>query len=356
MSDGFEVPIEKSVRVAREALPLMTERGIPPIPQNYSVWYDYIGAENQALRLEIEQRISQGAEFTPQICRDLFERFIQAQEHIQTRGLQGALEQVMAEAMAQVSTYGEDVSSFSGMLGECDSTLEELGARQAGAEQLREIVGRLQSETTRVQERNAQVETSLTQMHSELDELRAQVNRLSRDSRTDKLTGLANRRVLDETLPLLLADGLRHEKPLSLIMLDIDHFKRFNDKHGHLVGDRVLRFVAQEIKQCIKGRDVLVRYGGEEFVVLLPDTALRGAVHLAESIRNVVGSQRVPGENGVSLDPVTLTLGVTQARKGDSEDSVVDRADKALYLGKTQGRNCVRSEDDLGAAEGTAAH
>ena len=346
MSDGFEVPIERSIEVAREALPLMTEHGIPPIPQNYSVWYDYIGDENPELSRELRKHLEQGMAFTPQICRDLFQRFMQSQEHQQTRGLQGALEQVMAEVMAQVATYGDDVVSFSGILNQCDTTLTGL-AEDAAVEQVRGVVQRLLEETNRVQQRNAQVEASLEHMHAELDELRDQVNRLSRDSRTDKLTGLANRRVLDETLPRLIADSHTKQRPLSLILIDIDHFKGVNDTHGHLTGDRVLRFVGSEIRRCIKGRDVLVRYGGEEFAVLLPDTALRGALHLAESIRTMVGTQRVPVEAGKLLDPITLTLGVAEATAGDTQETMFHRADKALYLGKEQGRNRVRSEQDL---------
>ncbi|MEM7001829.1 MAG: GGDEF domain-containing protein [Pseudomonadota bacterium] len=184
-------------------------------------------------------------------------------------------------------------------------------------------------------------------MSSELSELRSQVDRLSRDSRTDPLTGVGNRRSFDEALTQLTREAKSNNTPLCLIMADIDFFKVFNDTHGHPLGDKVLRSVAIEIEQCVKGRDRLARYGGEEFAILLPATPLPGAILLAESIRAIIEVLRVRDFDGNEVEPVTLSLGVSQLRPEEDSLQFLNRADDCLYLSKQNGRNCVSDESQL---------
>ena len=205
----------------------------------------------------------------------------------------------------------------------------------------------LAQETTNTRERSVQVEASLKVMSDELTELRAQVNALTRDSQTDALTGVSNRRAFDAAMDRLMEESQQDGQPLSLIMADIDCFKVFNDTHGHLVGDQVLRFVAQEMQQCVKGRDVLARFGGEEFSVLLPATPLEGARMLAESIRVIIESQVVSNHSGKELDSVTISMGVAQYLPGEDAQSFINRADACLYKSKEDGRNRVTAESEL---------
>jgi diguanylate cyclase len=134
---------------------------------------------------------------------------------------------------------------------------------------------------------------------------------------------------------------------LTLLITDIDHFKRFNDSYGHLTGDQVLRLVALSVKQNVKGADLAARFGGEEFAVILPNTPMRSALTVAEHIRRAVMSKElVKRSTGENLGRVTISIGVASYRPGDTYASLIDRADTCLYAAKRGGRNKVVCETD----------
>jgi diguanylate cyclase (GGDEF)-like protein len=168
--------------------------------------------------------------------------------------------------------------------------------------------------------------------------------RLEREATVDALTGLNNRRWLDDRLPRLVRRCARSSSPVALLLIDIDHFKRFNDELGHLAGDQVLAAVAAAILRSVRPTDLAARYGGEEMVVILPDTSMDGALHAAERLRDHVEALRVVGPDGRALPPVTVTVGAAVLGEGDSADSLVARADAAMYRGKRAGRNRVEGE------------
>ncbi|MEX0978431.1 MAG: GGDEF domain-containing protein [Pirellulales bacterium] len=150
--------------------------------------------------------------------------------------------------------------------------------------------------------------------------------------RSDPLTGVANRRAFDDSLSQMLAAHENDELPLSIAMLDLDHFKKVNDEQGHLTGDRVLQDLTQLLKALLREGDVLARYGGEEFVILMPHTPLRTASNLAERARARIEEKL----------PTTISIGVAATIPNESATSFISRADAALYTAKREGRNCVR--------------
>jgi len=161
-------------------------------------------------------------------------------------------------------------------------------------------------------------------------------------SYTDELTQLANRRYFFEVSKREMAQSIRFNSPLSLAMIDIDHFKRLNDTHGHLMGDRVLKKVAQLLNEHTREADIVGRYGGEEFIVLMPHTDLDGATNLAEKIRKLISCESFESlEQDQPEKSLTLSIGVTIFAPGDDDNiqQFIDRADRALYLAKCNGRN-----------------
>jgi len=190
---------------------------------------------------------------------------------------------------------------------------------------------------------------------AELETLRGRVADLERSSATDHLTGAWNRAHLDEVIESEMARSLRFRQPLSLILLDIDHFKNVNDTHGHQAGDVVLRELVALIRAKVRSADLLFRWGGEEFVVLAPSTGYRNAEVLAEALR-----ERVAQQHFSAVGALTISLGVAEYQRTESAEAWFARLDAALYAAKGGGRNRVvvdrcGSSDAWAADSGAAA-
>jgi len=174
--------------------------------------------------------------------------------------------------------------------------------------------------------------------------LEVERNEAQKNALTDGLTLLANRKQFDETLTREFSRAKRSKKPLSLIMLDLDLFKKFNDRYGHLAGDECLRMVAAALQTALRRvPDLVARYGGEEFVVILPDTTMAGAAVVAERLRKAVEALAIPHAGSELMEHVTASLGVATSdpMKMDKPERIVQLADEALYSAKSEGRNRV---------------
>lgn len=158
-------------------------------------------------------------------------------------------------------------------------------------------------------------------------------------ARRDPLTGLFNRRWLDDTLPGLLDQHRSQARRLSLLMLDIDHFKRYNDSAGHVAGDQALLAVANTLNNQIRDDDQAVRYGGEEFLIVLPDTGLKDAHPISERVRQSVQQAPIADSEGAALPGVTLSIGLAEWAPFETPEQLIARADAALYQAKYAGRN-----------------
>jgi diguanylate cyclase len=214
-------------------------------------------------------------------------------------------------------------------------------------EGLRAIVETLVHTAKEMEASNQALEERLHARRLEINELQENLETVRTESLTDPLTQLANRKFFDAALETAIAEARAKNEALSLMMTDIDFFKKFNDSFGHLTGDQVLRLVAKSVKQNVKGRDTAARYGGEEFAIILPSTMLRAATTVAEHIRcAVMTKELMKRSTGEQLGRMTVSIGVATLHPSDTAQSLIERTDACLYAAKRHGRNRVICESD----------
>lgn len=331
---------EHTVAIVRDAIPRMSEHRIPITPANYAVWYEYLGRANQALRTEMDALLSRGRSISPTEMQDLYARYLdQRGERVQAA--KTTLGQILSALISHTAQTEGHYDGFSSELGAIAASLEG----ETTADDLNAIIDRATRATNAALERGAELRQQFAALAAEMQQVRGELERSHEEARTDALTGVCNRLAFQETL-LSLPEALHQDSHAPcLMMVDVDFFKRVNDTYGHLVGDHVLRAVAQEIKAMVRGRDIVARYGGEEFAVLLRDTPRSGCVAVAEHIRGGIERSLIALPEGAG-EPlaVTVSIGGAWLRTEEPVEAFVGRADRGLYGSKRKGRNQVTWE------------
>ncbi len=202
-----------------------------------------------------------------------------------------------------------------------------------------------------MQRENKSLAKRLDESTAEVGRLREHLEQVRRDATTDALTNLANRKAFDDELARACAEATEKSEPLALAVIDIDHFKRFNDTWGHQTGDQVLRYVSSVIGRMAPPPRFAARYGGEEFAMIFPSERAKDVLQTLEEIREEVSSRALKRRStNEDLGAITVSAGVAEFKHGEKADSLVDRADQALYASKRGGRNRVTTDGDVAAA------
>jgi diguanylate cyclase len=216
----------------------------------------------------------------------------------------------------------------------------------------RPIIERLLSELSRATARASSLEKNFTTASQELDTIRNALKEAEARSNTDALTGLANRHLFDDFLRSAQIVAMETGESLSLFLIDIDHFKTFNDRYGHQVGDQVLRLVAKVLQENVREKDLAARYGGEELVAVLPGADLAICRRVAERVRQRVAEARLTRRStGQEIASVTVSVGVAQFTLDESAEAMIERCDHALYQAKRTGRNKTVTENEIEAEQ-----
>lgn len=337
---------------AKATLEHLEREQIPPSPENYAVWYSYLAKLDPDLVRAIDILQSNREEVTPARTAELHARYLSiGKEREVITNIAREVEAALTEMMGMLRETGRDTGRFGESLAEFSLTVDE----HMGLTDLQEAVRAMVIQTRDMLERNRRLDDDLKANARKMDRMRQDLENVQREAVTDGMTGIANRKRFDMMLRSAAADAMENGEPLCLLMIDIDHFKAFNDNHGHQVGDEVIKLVAHVLTQQVKGQDTPARYGGEEFGIILPATQLNDALVLAETIRKAVASKKIIRRTtGEHLGMITLSLGGAVYRPGESLAEFVERADAALYLAKRSGRNRVMSESQLSEAAATA--
>ncbi|MGQ9686487.1 MAG: diguanylate cyclase [Thiobacillaceae bacterium] len=325
---------EQALALAQETLNLLTKTHIPPIPPHYAVGYAFYDGTVREIHDVIEERLRQAQALDEDLLRALYERYILPDGYERFRSVRTDLERLLKTILRTLRATDDGNREFMRVL---DANIQALDTAQ-DATSLQAIATALLQAAHRAQARNQALASELKHAREELKHAHSELERHRRAALIDPLTGLYNRRGLDD----LLADLWSTNSPITMLVVDIDHFKKINDTHGHQVGDVVIRQVAEVLRKSIRGEDYAARYGGEEFVVLLPDTDLAGGQQVAEHIRQKISKLRlVRRHDNTVIDAFTVSIGVASRQPGDSPESLFKRADEALYLSKSGGRNRV---------------
>jgi diguanylate cyclase len=332
--------LDHSAHILRLVIPQMAKLHIPVTPENYAIWYEYFSESNLNLKRAIDGLLANEVRFTKQVNQGLYNNFIQEQSPEIIQNVQIETQILIKSLFNKIHQLNDETQGFATSLAGYNQQLQD----NPTVGVLNEIIVNISSEVDLVISNNEEMKSNLNTLDFELSRLKEEMENLSKVAMTDELTSLNNRRAYEQFAVEQVAKFHQTQTVCSLLMIDIDHFKGFNDAYGHLVGDKVLAYVALSLKQGVKGADFVARYGGEEFVILLPGTVLQDAVTLANNLRELVSHKQltVGKEKKQQLGKVTVSIGVACIQTGDDADTLLSRADEKLYEAKQGGRDCVK--------------
>jgi diguanylate cyclase len=335
---------DREQTLAKTAMTLMAGADVASTPENFELFYAYAAGENPGLMQAMRGLIEAKKPFTPELISDLRLRCLSGARAANTmQSLGGDMGSLINDVMDRLDSASRDTASYKAAL---SAATGELGTERSPAD-LRKLVEGLVAATRAMEQRAKALEGELQASSQQVHELRGKLDDVRKESMTDPLTQIANRKAFDEAVKSALV-GVAENEEVSLLICDIDHFKKFNDSWGHQTGDQVLRLVAACLNENTKGRDTAARYGGEEFAVLLRGTSLASATRVAEQIRATVETKKlVKKSTGDILGTITISIGVAQFGQGEAIEAVVRRADACLYGAKHHGRNLVINQNDV---------
>lgn len=327
--------------IAERAMRAMAEQRIPATPNNFSVWFHYFLGAPDDLKHAIDILIDNRRAFDVRVNQDLFETYIEPSDIAIAATASDQLQAVLMAAKQYLANAIEDSHSHM-------RAINDVADRTHAGVDPKGLVTQLIAELNKAAARASKLEERFDEKTRELDTIRDSLSKSEQRAKTDTLTGLPNRRGLEEFFRVAQIEAMEKGEPLSVLMLDVDHFKKFNDNFGHGVGDQVLKLIGQVLHEKVREGDLPARYGGEELIAVLPGAGLAAANAVAERIRRSIAECHITRRStGELLPTLTVSIGVAQFQPGESMNELIERCDRALYRAKQSGRNLVVTETEL---------
>lgn len=334
--------------LARQALVDMESAGVWPTPLNFELWLHYLGDPDSPLGKEMSRLLATRDAFTEGTSEMLAAEYLprgRLSDEIRDAG--AVLNRELTSVSDAIATAKRSQAAYGVTLADASASIDKAGQPA----ELRQVVTGLSSATSKIQQENEVLERRLDTSTKEVARLREHLEQVRRDAMTDALTNLANRKAFDEELLRACEVAEKTNASVCLAVLDIDHFKRFNDTWGHQTGDQVLRYVASVIGRISKTPRIAARYGGEEFAIIFPNESMAMVEIALNRIREEIGTRALRRRStNDDLGAVTISAGLAQRQPGESGSSLLDRADGALYVSKRNGRNQVTNAESVAEA------
>jgi diguanylate cyclase len=328
----------------RLALGYLVKYNQPASPVNYTVWYEYVSGKNPKLKKTIDSAIASATPLTSKNMEILYQKFVADGDRIVISKLLTKINLMLREITGHVLETEGDLSDHGNAL----RTLSEEILEVQDFEGAKRIVDLMVLETKALITSGSTLQKRMKISSADLQQLYRELEKSQQEAHTDALTGLINRRGLEKRFELERIRAKQNNLPFSVIMIDIDHFKRINDTYGHLVGDSLLRGISTILKNQLRRKDIAARYGGEEFLILLPESDLAGAAAVAGKIQKGLSTKEWKlKESGESMGTITVSMGISIYAMNESGDTMIKRADDALFMAKRAGRNRVVTQAAL---------
>ena len=320
----------------RLTIPFLGKYQLPAHPLNYAIGYEIVSAKNADLIAAFDALQNSGTPLSASHSQQLYDAHIGQPDGEQVIQITDEITHVLDDSQKLLGEISDQSGKYQNTLEQEAPKLESC----SNSEDLKIIISTLIADTDSLRQANQAITLSLAEHLIQIGDLRKQLKTSNAAAKIDALTGLNNRGAFDDQLQTCIEESRAAGEPLSLIMVDIDHFKKINDTMGHLVGDKVIKAVGQSILKQIRGKDISARIGGEEFAVILPNTATAGAEVVAENIRKAVEAIMLRKTNdSKKITTVTLSGGIALLQDSDTAESFYRHTDEALYTAKQGGRN-----------------